>query len=181
MTRTRPTTRSTHAPRVRKHDTRRHTHTHTHDYTITDLLEEVEDDLGGVGQQVVEASVETENGEDGVAAHVRVAMVQVVLHRGHERLQQFDVLELAHEPQSTPADVLVGVVEVVPEGVAGVPHPAPRRRQMKEQKEGGVRGGGQNTATHHRRFSPAALSPPPRWWLVGIHPIPSNNRRPPVP
>jgi hypothetical protein len=82
------------------------------------LLEEVEDDVRSVREKVVEVLEETKYSQDGITADVGVAMVQVVSHRGHEWLEQLNILELAHKPQRTSAYVLVGMIEIVAQGVA---------------------------------------------------------------
>ena len=75
-------------------------------------LEEGGDELGRVRHQEVEVLVDGEYGHDGVAAHVVVLVVETGLDRGHERLEQLGLLQLAQEAQRRAANELVRVLQV---------------------------------------------------------------------
>jgi hypothetical protein len=57
-------------------------------------------------------------GEHGVAPHVAVSVVQVLLDGLYQRLQQLELFQLSDEAQGTAADKLVGMHEVLAQEVA---------------------------------------------------------------
>ena len=85
-------------------------------------LEEVGNDLRRVGHEEVEVLVDGEDGEDGIASHVRVLVLKALTNRGHERLEQLGLLELAQEAQRRAFDELVRVLQVLAVCVAHEDH-----------------------------------------------------------
>lgn len=85
-------------------------------------LEEVSNDLRRVGHEEVEVLVDGEDGEDGIASHVRVLVLKALTNRGHERLEQLGLLELAEEAQRRAFDELVRVLQVLAVRVAHEDH-----------------------------------------------------------
>jgi hypothetical protein len=65
-----------------------------------------------------------------VSADEVVAVVEVVEDGGHERLEHLRLGEAVEEEQRDAADVLVGVLQVVVEVLAGVGRVSPLRRSM---------------------------------------------------
>lgn len=53
------------------------------------------------------------NGQDSIAAHITVTVVQAGPDRWHERLKQLGLLQLAQETQSGAADELIGMLQVL--------------------------------------------------------------------
>jgi hypothetical protein len=78
-------------------------------------VEEVEDELGSVGNEEREGLVDAVDGQHGIAAHIGVAVLEVGAHGGHQRLEDLCLLELAQEAQRAAPHVLVRVVEIVTE------------------------------------------------------------------
>lgn len=76
------------------------------------------DQFRAIGDQVLEALVDREDCEHGIAAHKGVAMLKVVFYGRDERLEDLSLLELAEESKCAAADVLVRVREVIPQVVA---------------------------------------------------------------
>ena len=73
--------------------------------------EERLDELGRVGDEVLELAVDRVHGEDGVLAHVRVSVFQARAHGGDERLEQLGVLgDFLQEAERRAPDVFVGVL-----------------------------------------------------------------------
>ena len=60
------------------------------------------DERGPIRQQLLEALIDGEAREHSVAAHERVAVLEVVLDGGDERLEDLRLLELAQEAQRAP-------------------------------------------------------------------------------
>ena len=69
-----------------------------------------------------EVLAHVERRERRVLAHVRVAVVEALLDRRHERLEDLGLLDLAQEAQHAAAHVLVRVVQVVAQRVAHEDH-----------------------------------------------------------
>ena len=61
-------------------------------------------------------------GEHGIASHIAVAVVEILLDGLHQRLQQLKLLQLGHEAQRAAAHKLVGVHEVLAQEVAHEDH-----------------------------------------------------------
>ena len=57
--------------------------------------------------------VDCVDGEDGVPPDVGVAMLQAGSDGGHQRLQEFRLLQLTEEAQRRATDKLVGVLEIL--------------------------------------------------------------------
>ena len=77
--------------------------------------EERLDELGRVGDEVLELAVDRVHGEDGVLAHVRVPVLEARAARRDERLEELCVLgDLLEEAERGAADILVGVLLYVP-------------------------------------------------------------------
>ncbi len=78
--------------------------------------------LGGINTEGLRHTVRIVQGEHGVAAHVAVAVVQVLLNRLDQRLQKLEFFELGDEAKSAAANKLVGVHEVLAQEVADQNH-----------------------------------------------------------
>jgi hypothetical protein len=63
--------------------------------------------------------VDAVNGENGVATHIAMTMLEVGNDRTNQGLQQFEFLEFGDETKSTSSNVLVGMFEVQTEVRAG--------------------------------------------------------------
>ena len=85
-------------------------------------LEHLLHQLWPIGEQVLEGLVDGGYGEHSVPAHKCVPVLKVALHHGDERLEDFGLLELAHQAKRAPADPLVRVIEVVSEEVRHEDH-----------------------------------------------------------
>ena len=82
--------------------------------------EEGVDELGGVGDEVLVLAEDGEDGEDGVLADVGVPVLEAGADGGDEGLEELDVArDLLEEAEGCAANVLVRVLEVVADGVAG--------------------------------------------------------------
>jgi hypothetical protein len=78
--------------------------------------------LGRVDAERLRHTVGIVQGEHGIASHIAVAVVEVLLDRLHQRLQQLKLLQLGHEAQRAAAHKLVGVHEVLAQEVAHEDH-----------------------------------------------------------
>lgn len=77
------------------------------------------DELWGIRDQRLAVPEEhLVDGKDGVLAHIGVAMLETGAGSGHKRLEQFGLLDLLKEAEGGSTDVLVGMLEVVSDGVA---------------------------------------------------------------
>ena len=88
------------------------------------LVEEVLDDVRGVGDHELALGelVDGVDGEDGVPAHERVAVLEVREDARDQRLQDLFLCDLAEEAQRLPPEELVGVLQVVAEVLADEDH-----------------------------------------------------------
>ena len=75
-------------------------------------LEKVGDEFGRIRHQKVKILVDGEYGHDGVAAHVAVLVLEAGAYRGHERLDELRLLELAQEAERGAAYKLVGMLQI---------------------------------------------------------------------
>ena len=81
-------------------------------------------------------------GEDGVLADVCVAVLEAGARRGKEGFYELRLAELAEEAEGVSTDVLVGVLEVIPDAVAtGVSDTRSSWRPREEAR-----------CTHHTRI-----------------------------
>ena len=80
------------------------------------------DELGCVGNERLCVFEDGEDGKDGVAAHVRVAVLKALANAWHDRLEQLGLLELAQKAQCSATHKLIGVQQVFAVGVAHKNH-----------------------------------------------------------
>ena len=82
-------------------------------------LEEGGDQVGGVGDHGRRVLEDGCRGEDGVLADVGVAVLEAGSRGGQEGFYELGLAELGEEAEGVSADVLVRVLEVIPDAVAG--------------------------------------------------------------
>lgn len=86
---------------------------------LNELLHEfrgVRDKVGG------HVAMDVQNGQGRVLPHVGMTVLQTGFDGGDEGLQKVGLAQLAEKTEHGASDVLVGVVEVVPEGIAHENH-----------------------------------------------------------
>lgn len=76
------------------------------------------DKLRSIGDEGRGVLVDGSNSIDGVLPDVGVSVLEAGPGRGQEGLDQFGLAKLAEEAESVSSDVLVGVLEVIPNTVA---------------------------------------------------------------
>lgn len=76
--------------------------------------------FGGIWDQRFRVLVNGSDSPDGILTHIGVAVFQTRARRGQERLDEFGLAKLAKESKSVATNVLVGVLEVVPDSVTAV-------------------------------------------------------------
>lgn len=81
-------------------------------------LEEGADEVGRIGNEGGRVLVDGCDGEDGILAHIGVAVLETLHCGGQEGLDEFGLAELAQEAEGVAADVLVGMLKIVPDTVA---------------------------------------------------------------
>jgi hypothetical protein len=79
-------------------------------------------DLGSINTEGLRHTVRIVQSEHGVAAHVAVAVVQVLLDRLDQRLQKLEFFEFGDKAKSAAANKLVGMHEVLAQEVADENH-----------------------------------------------------------
>ncbi|KAI3494698.1 hypothetical protein L1887_40514 [Cichorium endivia] len=75
-------------------------------------------ELGRVDDEVLVLLVYRVDAEDGVLAHVAVAVLETLADGGDERFEKLGLLDFLEEAQCGAANVLVGVLQIIADGVA---------------------------------------------------------------
>lgn len=81
-------------------------------------FEECGNEVGGVGDEGGRVLVDGCYGENGILPYVGMTMLETGPRRGEERLEELGFPQLAKEAQCVAADILVRVLQVVPDAVA---------------------------------------------------------------
>mmetsp|Transcript_4291 Transcript_4291/g.10190 ORF Transcript_4291/g.10190 Transcript_4291/m.10190 type:complete len:290 (-) Transcript_4291:68-937(-) len=85
-------------------------------------LKEAVDEVSGVRDQGVRGSIAVVNCQHGISSHIRVAVLQVALHRRDERFQNLRLLELGQKAQGASTNKLIRVVEIIAQHVTHKDH-----------------------------------------------------------
>jgi hypothetical protein len=87
--------------------------------SIAFILQMLHYDIGAIWYYLFpERPVQDVNAENGVTPHIRHSVPQASRDSGHKWLLQFTFTKLAQKPQSGSAKVLVGMGQLVAQGIA---------------------------------------------------------------
>ena len=76
------------------------------------------EEIWGIRNEGLMLLVDHVDGQDGVAAHIRVAVLEAGSDRRDKRLEDLGLLELAEEAKCAATNVLIRMLKIVPQGIA---------------------------------------------------------------